>query len=387
MIKLEFFRLLPENSIGEEADVDCRYTPYRVFVMETRLYPMIYDMFPDVVINPKSVYDPKKKRMDVYLSIRNSKTDEEINLSHEQKEKIQKELDKINSQNIDYALINLKELYRSIGKRYSFSWFKSVIEFTGLNEEYNPFIKDEGIYLTFDPDSEYNKYYYETCKFLKDRIEEFYSKGIIVLPKNAKQLVEKWGLIAIDEENKLYQPSWVDRRFANDQVSFLLEKVSDVASGASTIKLLLPDNLVKRHGIIKALQEIGKPCILEGSYLKVQVENINDAQKVATYVDNAKLLNGRVVVLGTSRLSEIYLFFDYAEKYKKGDCVSYSVSSNETPYVFSCLLKEDDYMSGDILKERFRNYALERLIEVSKISKLKNKSPHEIIEEEYAAAS
>ena len=52
--------------------------------------------------------------------------------------------------------------------------------------------------------------------------------------------------------------------------------------------------------------------------------------------------------------------------------------------MFSCLLKLDDYTSPEILKERFRNYALDRLIEVSKVTKLKNMSPHDIIEKEYS---
>ncbi len=47
MIKLELFRLLTEDYTiknVEEADVDCRYTPYRIFVLETRLYPLIYNL-------------------------------------------------------------------------------------------------------------------------------------------------------------------------------------------------------------------------------------------------------------------------------------------------------------------------------------------------------
>jgi hypothetical protein len=120
--------------------------------------------------------------------------------------------------------------------------------------------------------------------------------------------------------------------------------------------------------------------------LILECENLEEAQKIAsliTHITQSKNKTGRVLVLAASRLSEIYLFLEYADKYQKGESISYSINDNENPYIFSCLLKEDDYMSLETLKERFRNYALDRLIEVSKISKLKNMSPHDIIEQEY----
>ena len=125
--------------------------------------------------------------------------------------------------------------------------------------------------------------------------------------------------------------------------------------------------------------------IVEGSYIKIKVENIDKARKIASLAEYGESkTNGRVVVLAANRMSEIYLFFEYADKFKKGESISYSVDSNENPYIFSCLLKDDDYMSLETLRERFRNYALDRLIEVSKVTKLKNMSPHDIIEKEYS---
>ena len=48
MFKLDLYRFLPEqHDMGfvEEADVDCRYSPYRIFVLETRIFPLIYSIF------------------------------------------------------------------------------------------------------------------------------------------------------------------------------------------------------------------------------------------------------------------------------------------------------------------------------------------------------
>ena len=394
MIKLDLYRLLPEtHALGtdEEADSDCNYTPYRIFVLESRLYPFIYKMFPNknLYIYPKSIYNPKTYRMDVYLritEITSPDSEKTIDLTKEQEEKIQDKINKITSENIDYALIDIHEFYESLPQKYPFPWFRSVLEYTGIDSSYNPFIKKEGIYLKFNPDSDYKPAFYKVCGFLKERIDEFYSKGVIVLSnlidsKTKQKLIKNWSLISIDEEEiekRLFQPNWSDGRFAKNPVDFLLRKIE----GDEYIRIKLPDNLVKRHGIIRSLNK--EDLIVEGSYLKVKSENLDKAKKIISVVEVAEeTTNGRVVVLAANRMSEIYLFFEYAEKFKKGECISYSVNSNENPYMFSCLLKENDYMSIQNLQERFRNYALDRLIEVSKVTKLKNMSPHEIIEQEY----
>lgn len=389
MIKLDLFRLLTDDytiTNVEEADVDCRYTPYRIFVMETRLYPLIYKMFNfNIYICPKSVFNSKKNRMDVYLHITDILKNETVTLTTEQTEIIQNKIDEIVSKDIDYALIDINEFYKSLVTKYPMSWVRSVIEYTGLDDEYNPFIKEEGIYLTFNSNSNYKEDYYNVCNFLKNRIEEFYSKGVIVLSNiinsdNKKQLVKNWDLMAIDKEEKvkrIFQPDWKDLRFAENQVDFLIRKIE----GDPYIHILLPDNLVKRHFIFKSIKNL---FIVEGSYIKIKVDNIKEAQTVATLITSQiSKSEGRIVTLSAFRMSEIYLFMEYANKFEKDEYVNYSVSNNETPYMFSCLLKKDDYMSTDDLRKKFRNYANKRLVEVSKISKLKNMSPHEIIEGEY----
>jgi len=392
MIKLELFRLLTDDYTFrnvEEADVDCRYTPYRIFVLETRLYPLIYHMFNKININiyPKSVYNPDKNRMDVYLHIVEIFQDREktVELTSDQRKIIQDKINEITSKNIDYALIDIQELHQSMRPKYPMSWFRQIIEYTGLDDEFNPFIQEEGIYLTFDENSDYKKDYYCVCDFLKKRITGFYENGVIVLSNKIssdirEKMVTDWGLLAIDKEEKvkrLYQPYWKDARFAPNQVDFLLGKGEE----DPYIRVLLPDNLVQRHFIFKSIE---KPFIVEGSYIKIKADNIGEAQEIATLITAEKSKSqGRVVNLAAFRMSEIYLYMEYADKFQKGEYVSYSVSNNENPYMFSLLMKNNDYTSTDDLRKKIRNYANNRLVEVSKITKLKNMSPHEIIEKEY----
>ena len=120
MIKLDLFRLLPDikEELYEEVDLDCRYTPYRIFVMETRLYPTIYKMFLfNISVCPKSVYNSKTNRMDVYLNISKNVKDgeEEVVLSQDEREIIQKRIDKITSEDIKKHLISIWEKAEETG--------------------------------------------------------------------------------------------------------------------------------------------------------------------------------------------------------------------------------------------------------------------------------
>lgn len=410
MIRLDYYRLLPETQyigVVDEADSDCNFTPYSLFILETRLYPLIYSMFPYYIdIVKQSQYNADKDRMDMYLVLRKMEDTEDpfvvnplLEITDEQREIISNKINEINAHNPNYALIDVNELYKTVnnynkkGKksRYpllnskiSFSYFSKMLQYTGIDSSYNPFVRPEGIYLGFNPVSNYKEAYYEVCVFLINRIQEYYDNGVVILENlvdsiSKEQLVKNWELFPIDKEEivkTIYQPNWNDERFARNQVDFLTLKME----GDPFIRLRISDNLVKRHGIAKILQN--KTMIMEGSYLKVEVINLQEAREVAALVTSASCLtDGKVLVIEANRLSEVYLFFELAKKKYDGDCALYP---NSEGYVFSCMLPENERERLEDIRLEFRNYAVKRLIEVTKISKFKNMSPHDIIEQEYS---
>lgn len=396
MFKLDLYRLLPEQrdmGFVEEADVDCRYTPYRIFVLKTRIFPMIYSIFDKkgdkIDIYPKSIYNAKTNRMDVYLKIAKiddnsvEKEDESITVTEIEREKIQKEIDTITSENIDYALIDVNELYRSINKKYSFSWFVSILEYSLPDTSFNPFIQKEGIYLKFNPNSDYKTAYYNTCKTICEKIDKYYSHGVVILSSSNDNLIKNWNLVSIDDEEivkRLYQPNWLDHRFASNMVDFLYERIS----GEPYITFTLPDNMVRRHGIMKNLKNYN--CFIESSCLKVKCDNLIDARKIASLVEKGTATTyGRVMILEAKRTSEAYLFSEYSKKNSLGESISYY---NDNKILFSLLLNQKNISTNTfVLGEKFRDYTISRLTEVSKISKFKGISPHEIIEKEYSVYS
>lgn len=387
MINLGFYRLLQEEKGGriiEEPDSDCRYTPYEMFVIETRLFPLIYDLLGDINIFVQSMLNKEKNRMDVYLKFAKFQSLEEqgeekeelIPLSKEIEEKIKKRLYEIQSENISYALINVKELYRSNKVIYPFDWFRSVLEYAMPDkfDEYNPFIRSEGIYLTFNPNSEYKLKYLEICQEILKKIDEFYEKGVIVLEETFEN--EKWGLKS-SSDKRLYAVTWEDKRFANNIVDFLLERIQ----GEKFISFDISNNLVKRHGTIFMLQGEGYNPFIETSRLKVECNNYEDAKKIADLIDRGFATTyGRVSIFPVARMSEVYLYSEYSYKNEIGDYVAYFADGS---ILFSILLKNEN-TDTDALGKSLKDYAVKRLIEVSKISKLKHLSPHDAIEQEYS---
>ena len=390
MINLGFYRLLQEKQGGmliEEPDVDCRYTPYAMFVIETRLFPLIYDLLGEEInIFVQSDYNKEKNRMDVYLKFAKFQPLDEqgedkeilIQVNDEKKKIIEKKLYEIQSQNIYYALIDVKELYKSKNVRYPFDWFRSVLEYA-LAEEYemyNPFIRPEGIYLTFDPNSDYKVKYFEICQDILKKIEIFYEKGFIVLDEK-DEIIEKWGLIASGDK-RLYAPNWTDKRFANNIVDFLLERVQ----GEKFISFEISNNLVKRHGIIAKLQAEKYNPFIETGKLKVECDNVDEAIRIGKLVDSGFATTyGRVSIFPAARMSEVYLYSEYCYKNSIGDYVAYFA---EGGILFSVLLNDQE-SDIDVLRKNLKDYAVSRLTEVSKISKLKSMSPHDAIEQEYSS--
>ncbi len=419
MIALDYYRLLPESQYINGVEIpenDCSFNPYAIFVLETRLYPLIYKIFEDVPIEItcQTKYSVEKKRMDLFLILKKLEDTRDpfiennlIDMTKQQKEIIIQKIYDIKAIYPDYALIDINELYKSMNVNIPFSYFSSMLQYSGI-DSYNAFIRPEGIYVTFNSTSDYKRIYYEISLFLVNRVKEFYEKGTILfgnlIDNNVKeQLIQDWKLVSIEEKEELavplqgqlqgqlqlqqstipllYQPNWMDDRFAKNRVDFLLRKLQ----GDSYIRLKVSDNLVKRHGIARHLQKYKYPMVFEGSYLKVEAKNLFAAQQIASIVEYATgITNGKVFTLGVARLAEIYLYFDYArEKFGKGKSVAYSINNLETSYIFSCMIPNNLFSSIDELRYEFRDYAVQRLTDVTKVSKFKNMSPYSIIEEEY----
>lgn len=341
---------------------DANYGPYDLFCLNTRLYPIVYSMFGrDVEIILRSVYE--NDRMELKVNITGIKQDQE----NRDLSSVNDAVNKILSEHMGYCLIDKYELYLSSGKKYPKDWFYSVIPFVDLPTEYNPFISSNGIYLAFNPFSEYNIAYNQVVKTLLDTIQKYYREGVVY---GAGNIAEQWKLEQMDKyevRGKLYRPMWEDKRFGSP-VEFLLGKIQ----GDPYIRINISDNLVKRHYVASKLNAIGISMIFDGKYVKTFAKNIDEAQFIAALIQSANKTEGtegnknknkntenkQAIVYYSNKLSLIYLYMEAAKELFNGnsDITLYQISNIERPYVFSCIV--DSFTSGTSILEKLREMVL-----------------------------
>lgn len=383
LISTPYYRgLVPTHALGCVELATSTYGPYDLFCLETRLYNTVYQMFGrDVEIIFRSVYQTERMEIKVdIVKIMDITTTEpvpnpSIEMTDEQNKILTNKVGQITSNHIGYCLIDMYELYLSSSQKYPKDWFYSVCGYIELPTEYNPFITPNGIYLTFNPLSNYKEGYNEVVKILLDTIDRYYKEGVVY---GAGNIAEKWKLERLDREEKigkLYQPMWNDKRFAPYPTDFLLKKIN----GDPYIRIRVSDNLVKRHYISSKLRSEGISMIFVGEYIKIPVDNIDDAQYISALVQSSEdVSNGKVIVHSATRPSWIYLYMEAANQLLENpSCTGYQVSTIERPYIFSCIV--DRNIPTETILGKLREMVLRRLASVAE----KSDSPHNIIEQRY----
>ena len=382
-IPTPYYRTLaPTHSLGCDDQPDFMYGPYDIFCMETRLYPTVYKLYDrDIELIFKRVH--KNNRMEINIDLVEitdtsiePTPNKKIHISDENRKILETAVDKIVTENVDYCLIDKNELYLSLPNRnYPQSWLNTILGYIPIPTEYNPFVKQEGIYLSFNPGSDYKTAYNEVVKSILDTMDTYYQNGVVY---KAGNIAERWKLERLDYEevkSRLYQPMWSDKRFAPFPVDFLLERIR----GDPYIRIKVSDNLVRRHYISKILHEKEiTNFIFEVSYIKIPVDNIDDAQYVTALVVSGQDGSvGKVVIYATNRLSWVYLFIEAAKEILDNpDCTEYRISSVERPYIFSCMV--DRNTPSDTFLELLRETALKRLNDI-KHGKKDETSLHDIV--------
>ncbi len=380
LISTPYYRSLrPIHSLGCDDLAASVYSPYDLFCLETRLYSLVYQMFGrDVEIIFRSVH--QNDRMEIKIDIiyiENIGTLEEpiknptIEMTEEQHNILSNKVKVIVSEDIGYCLIDKHELYLSSGRDYPINWFYTAGGYIELPTEYNPFLGPDGIYLTFNPDSNYKQAYNEVVKHILTTIDRYYQQGVVY---GARSIAERWKLERLDQEEvvgKLYRPMWNDKRFGSHPVEFLLGKIQ----GDPYIKIKVSNNLVARHHIASILNTNSISMVYEGGYIKVPADNLDDAQYIAALVQSANTATGKVIVQSVTRLSWVYLYIEAANQLLGNpDCSGYQVSNIERPYIFSCIV--DRNAPSETILEQLREMVL------VKLSKGDN-ADHDSIEQRY----
>lgn len=366
MITTPYYRTIPEiHGVGCSEPTKNMYRPYDIFLLETRLNPIVYDLFErDVNILFKSEKDVNNTKSKNILSLnitlirykkinklKNINKQHVVKLSSDQKKILNDAVNDILSTNVGYCLIDKNELYIAGNKKYTKSWFNTMLGYVDLPTDFNPFLSENGIYLAFNPESDYIKAYNDVVGIILNTLDDFYEKGVVY---GAKHIAESWNLAPLDIDEikpKLFQPMWKDTRFAPNLVDFLLEKIRNNPH----IYVDVSDNLVSRHNIAKELNKKGIDSMFENNYVKMIAKDLDEAQRLTSLVKSVPETEGKVVTLMSNQSLVVLDLINQVKNLNKDEntnCTGYQVSDIKNPYVFSCLIDIND--SEESFLERLR---------------------------------
>lgn len=421
----------PTHALGCTDEPDFTYKRYDFFVINSRLYPFLYKLLSrEVVIFFRGIQEKDRVNIVIRLEKIADSSDPMVPntlypITNEEQVKIQEKVDEILSVDAGYCLINREELYRSGPQTYPYSWFNLVLPYVNINSSYNPFVQEEGIFLGFNPDSNYNLAYSEVVKYILDTLDKFYQDGVI-FGSLSSSLIERWGMERIDVEEpdpKLFQPVWEDKRITGgrggrgggeggeggggeDDINNTVDFLTELSKGSNAIRIGVSSNMVRRHYIAYNLNAEGIEMMLDGHYLKATVNSLDQAQKVASIVEYSEAIaDGKIVTTMVNRPSWVYLFMETAREELGivreggvegveggveevegvegesmiGGCTGYNNGTIENPYTFSCIIDRKDDQKAFL--EMLRQKVYQKLALIQKQNP--GISPHDVVEIKY----
>ena len=387
LLPTPYYRTLMENySIGYTEEPDFNYGPYDIFCLETRLYPVVYKLFGrNVEIIFETVHEDHRMNLKIKLvHITNTKNmvlpNKDINLSDNDKMILMDSINRIVSQNKEYCLIDRNELYIAGRGSYPKSWYNEVLGYINLDSkifdkdvyfgekisgEYNPFISDEGIYLMFNPTSDYKTAYNQVVKHILDTLDMYYEDGVVY---GASNIAYDWKLERVDNNEvipKLYRPTWKDNRFAPTLAEFLKNRIT----GDNFINIKVSNNLVARHYISLGLTPEKINMVFDGNYIKIPVKDLDEAQYVTSLVLSSQhKAEGKVVTYAVNNVSWIYLYIEAANKlFDNPSVTGYRTTDQEKPFMFSCII--DKHLSTVSVLTELEKIAYSALANIDKDKK------------------
>lgn len=370
-----YYRLFGTQNTTEDYLIPYEnYTIYDLFCLRTRIVDQIEELIEKSSqyvstfisdnnrVNVCIMFKRINENSDIYSGIDDKYFDFDQDICN----KIQNIIDKAVSTRPKYCLIPIKFISKYAYK-YPISkiWIKSMLYYLDIDMVYVEyfFVNEDGVYIQMDPYSDYTNIYINVCLYVNKIISDMYESGYIT---GAENIASDWGLIeyyqdspkrmisteddqswSVDliykihenrtyEKPKIYYPSWTDRRFIDDIVTFLTNRIL----GYKNIQIEVSDNLVQRHNIIHNLYTHNINGIFNRNYIEVSVNNLDEARKVSSIVKSSMYTAiGQVKVLSVTRLSWIKLYtqsgLELFPNQTSNNYLGYQIVTPLRSYVFS----------------------------------------------------
>lgn len=209
VLKTPYFRTVPD--ILKELPVS-NYTPYQVFCLSTRLEAINQREEPSYILKPISVYLENRMALVIKVFSHN----DEIDLEEEEEREYQRAIDLIVTDHPDHCLLSQMNAFRD----YPVAWVRSVWPYLAVEDKYQPWKTEDGIYVNLRDEIDYWNTYNQLRHQLEEQLALWYAGGVVVAsPLQAEQLN-----LEIVEEG-LYKPNWRQDDKVPDRVLYFYQRV------------------------------------------------------------------------------------------------------------------------------------------------------------------
>jgi hypothetical protein len=350
-----FYRTIPDvKTTGWVDEPDFNYTSYDIFVLNTKLsYWLKHNFGPKLSISYPSARGREGKSNSMYITVVPTKGGEVYDMSSDQVESLQHIVDEITTSSRTAVLLMSIDSYPTedpFGDSVIIpsDWLRSIYPYVGLSPDVNPHMSEMGIMVELESYIDFSSVYFDLVIQVIERVKNLYFQGYIVNPD--PDIIEKWGLISLNADdsedngmntetkNKIYKTSWKDSRITSKyggMYGFLMSR----QQGEKTIDLFIGYKSLAKHNLAKYLLNYDISGVFSNQHVSVHVDNIADAQAIASNIDiYANEGSGYILQMTSSRPSWILLYSSIAEKMGYDDTVGYLSTDESRPYVFSCLV-------------------------------------------------
>ena len=320
-------------------------------------------------------FPTRKKEGRFYLTIFPVKGGEPVQLSSTQAAELQKEVNRLTAGEMTHVLVASSGTYLSHHHRaIPSSWIADILPYISIDLSLKPKVSRHGLEVDLRHIIDYQEVYLHLATNIAKQIRDMYRQGYIVRPSPG--IVSSWSLLSVDTDQRLYLPSWSDRRIVkcyHGMVGFLQSRIS----GVETVDFHIGENWVHRHQVAQVLDKIelnqsggfgtesvrGLATTFIGPIVRVKIEDITQARTVASMIYGAvATAEGKALNIMVARRSWVDIYFSVVSEMDMNRCIGYRTSDPTRSYTFSCMA---DF--GDSLDLKMEEIERRTLLKISEL--------------------
>ncbi len=368
-----FFNNIPDvDFIKNVEEPDYNYDNYTMLSLNSRLSTWIHKNWGENVYITFQGRKKAREQNKLYIIIRPMIGENYLEMTDSMINELQTAFGNIN----DFKSVLLysdEQIILDSGIMIPRQWIRELLPYAYINPELNPYVDDLGLFVRIDNYPDFTEIMQKLSINLVEQLETMYMDGYVYNPPS--EIIRKWSLNTHNIHKEVYYPSWTDNRItltSGGKYNFIFDRIN----GKKTIDYFVGNDNVVKHTLSLMLDT--KEITYVGEYARVRVDNLEEAQKIASNVEYAKYIaSGIVLIKYVTSMDDVKLYKEIGsvnQNVLKYDSVAvYKSSDIQKPYLVSFLFPYNLHINmrqtSELLWNVFQEYRLSpQITEISEVS-------------------